>query len=282
MDRTAKNFLLKEELERHIESMSKAVNDIDVRQQSKVVFPAPVIMMSALLGIFAYCQTWNEIADFAEARLDFLKKFFHDLKSTPSHDTIRRFFCIVNPDSLERCYKTWAASMKENMGLPVSDEGQEDVGKIVAIDGKTICNAMNPRAKNGFRRIPAPQNGMKAMTKLHMVSAFLVDQSLSLDQEKVENKKNKINPQRILSFKKKHWGIEIGLHWQLDVTFNEDDDRKRKKGAQNFSLMNKMVLNVIKCHHHKDKKASVKRKRMKAAWDEKYLESLLIAWIKAF
>lgn len=43
-----------------------------------------------------------------------------------------------------------------------------------------------------------------------------------------------------------------------------------------------MTLNILKNHHHKDKKASVKRKRMKAAWDEDYLKSLLIAWLKAF
>ena len=83
-------------------------------------------------------------------------------------------------------------------------------------------------------------------------------------------------------FKRKHWGIENGLHWQLDVTFNEDDDRKRKNSAQNYSVISKMTLNILKNHQHKDKKASVKRKRMKAAWDEDYLKSLLIDWLKAF
>lgn len=90
------------------------------------------------------------------------------------------------------------------------------------------------------------------------------------------------DPKRILKFKRKHWGIENGLHWQLDVTFNEDDDRKRKNSAQNYSLINKMALNILKNHQHKDKKASIKRKRMKAVWEETYLGSLLIAWIKAF
>ena len=77
-------------------------------------------------------------------------------------------------------------------------------------------------------------------------------------------------------------GIENGLHWQLDVTFNEDDDRKRKNSAQNYSVISKMTLNILKNHQHKDKKASVKRKRMKAAWDEDYLKSLLIDWLKSF
>ena len=56
------------------------------------------------------------------------------------------------------------------------------------------------------------------------------------------------DPKRILKFKRKHWGIENGLHWQLDVTFNEDDDRKRKNSAQNYSLIAKMTLNILKNH----------------------------------
>ena len=90
------------------------------------------------------------------------------------------------------------------------------------------------------------------------------------------------DPKRILKFKRKHWGIENGLHWQLDVNFNEDDDRKRKNSALNYSLIVKMTLNILKNHQHKDKKASIKRKRMKAAWDEDYLKSLLTNWLKAF
>ena len=57
---------------------------------------------------------------------------------------------------------------------------------------------------------------------------------------------------------------------------------KGKNSAQNYSLMNKIALSILKNHQHKDQKASIKRKRMKAAWDEDYLKSLLISWIKAF
>ena len=108
MDKTAKDFLLRDDLERHLESMSNAVNGIDPRQASKVIHPAPVIMMSALMGVFANCQTWNEIADFAEARLDFLRSFFPTLEESPSHDTIRRFFCLVSSSLLENSYRKWA------------------------------------------------------------------------------------------------------------------------------------------------------------------------------
>lgn len=429
MDKTAKDFLLRDDLERHLESMSNAVNGIDPRQASKVIHPAPVIMMSALMGVFANCQTWNEIADFAEARLDFLRSFFPTLKESPSHDTIRRFFCLVSPSLLENSYRKWALSMRENMGIhlglddtgEVDEQQKEDFGRQIAIDGKTISKGMNERGKYDSEGFRIQEKNPKPMEKLHLLSAFLVDQCLSLGQEKVDSKENEIiaiprlldslelhegdvitidaigtqkdivsqiiekqadyllevkgnqpalmegievameavrkyheseyvkefsereeghglivnrtcrtcsdvyflgkifkqwegirtfgyidnwridkatgkdvterhyfitslenDPKRILKFKRKHWGIENGLHWQLDVTFNEDDDRKRKNSAQNYSLITKMTLNILKNHQHKDKKASIKRKRMKAAWDEDYLKSLLIAWLKAF
>ena len=429
MDKTVKDFLLREDLERHLESMSNAVNGIDPRQASKVIHPAPVIMMSALMGVFANCQTWNEIADFAEARLDFLPSFFPTLEESPSHDTIRRFFCLVSPSLLENSYRKWALSMRENMGIhlqqddtgEVDEQQKEDFGRQIAIDGKTISKGMNERGKYDSEGFRIQEKNPKPMEKLHLLSAFLVDQCLSLGQEKVDSKENEIiaiprlldslelhegdvitidaigtqkdivsqivekqadyllevkgnqpalmegievameavrkyheseyvkefsereeghglivnrtcrtcsdvyflgrifkqwegirtfgyidnwridkatgkdvterhyfitslenDPKRILKFKRKHWGIENGLHWQLDVTFNEDDDRKRKNSAQNYSLITKMTLNILKNHQHKDKKASIKRKRMKAAWDEDYLKSLLIAWLKAF
>lgn len=33
------------------------------------------------------------------------------------------------------------------------------------------------------------------------------------------------DPEKIMRVKRKHWGIENGLHWQLDITFKEDDSR---------------------------------------------------------
>jgi hypothetical protein len=44
-----------------------------------------------------------------------------------------------------------------------------------------------------------------------------------------------------------HWEIENILHWVLDVGFGEDLDRKRVgHAAQNFSLLNRIALNLLK------------------------------------
>lgn len=44
-----------------------------------------------------------------------------------------------------------------------------------------------------------------------------------------------------------HWGIENSLHWQLDVSMDEDQCRLRvKHGAENFSRLRRFALNKLK------------------------------------
>jgi len=70
-----------------------------------------------------------------------------------------------------------------------------------------------------------------------------------------------------------HWGIENGLHWQLDVSFHEDASRiENRHGAANFALFRKMALSLLKQHPHKD---SIARKRKAAALDSEFLAEIL-------
>lgn len=73
---------------------------------------------------------------------------------------------------------------------------------------------------------------------------------------------------------REHWAIENQLHWTLDVSFGEDQSQKRAGyAAQNFSLINKVALNMLK--NEKSTKTSMKNKRHKAGWDNEYLKFLL-------
>ena len=71
-----------------------------------------------------------------------------------------------------------------------------------------------------------------------------------------------------------HWSIENELHYVLDVDFNEDYCRKRKKNAaENFNIIRKMALNIVRSD--KQSKASLKRRRKSAGWNNGYLDALL-------
>lgn len=71
-----------------------------------------------------------------------------------------------------------------------------------------------------------------------------------------------------------HWGVENNLHWQLDVSFREDESRMRKgHSAENFVVIRHIALNLLK--QDKSVKLGIKNKRLKAGWDEDYLVKLL-------
>jgi Transposase len=69
-------------------------------------------------------------------------------------------------------------------------------------------------------------------------------------------------------------GVSIARNLQLDVSFNEDSSRKRAGyAAQNFSMINRIALNLIKKEN--SKKRSVKGKRLDAGWNNQYLLKIL-------
>jgi predicted transposase YbfD/YdcC len=71
-----------------------------------------------------------------------------------------------------------------------------------------------------------------------------------------------------------HWSIENGLHWHLDVNFNEDACRVRKDhGAENLSRLRRMALNLLQAE--KTCRGGIKTKRLKAGWDPPYLLKVL-------
>ncbi len=72
-----------------------------------------------------------------------------------------------------------------------------------------------------------------------------------------------------------HWGIENSLHWVLDVCFNEDDCRVRKDHRpENLAVIRHLALNLL--GRDTTTRAGIKTRRLKAGWNEPYLEHLLL------
>ncbi|MHC4260517.1 MAG: ISAs1 family transposase [Planctomycetota bacterium] len=82
------------------------------------------------------------------------------------------------------------------------------------------------------------------------------------------------DPQHLLQIIRQHWGIENKLHWVLDVAFGEDLCRVRRGyGPQNFAVLRHIALNLLK-QEFSDKRG-IHNKRLRAGWDEAYLELVL-------
>ncbi|MEW6499614.1 MAG: ISAs1 family transposase, partial [Cyanobacteriota bacterium] len=73
-----------------------------------------------------------------------------------------------------------------------------------------------------------------------------------------------------------HWGVENGLHWTMDVTFNEDACRVRTGHApQNLALLRRIALNAL--NRELSFKRSTRQKSHRAAMDNNYMLTIFAA-----
>jgi predicted transposase YbfD/YdcC len=79
---------------------------------------------------------------------------------------------------------------------------------------------------------------------------------------------------KVLSATRRHWQIENGQHWTLDVAYKEDLCRVRAGHlAKNLATLRRLSLNLLK--RESSLKVGVQTKRQRAGWDSAYLETLL-------
>ena len=71
-----------------------------------------------------------------------------------------------------------------------------------------------------------------------------------------------------------HWGIENNLHWQLDVSFREDECRVHRGHAPaNLSVIRRFALGLLK--RDKSCRRGMETKRLKCAANDEYREKVL-------
>ena len=136
----------------------------DPRSERNQLHSMPEILLLTLCAAICGAEGWQDVEDFGEAKIDFLKKFFPYKHGIPSDDTCRRFFRALDPEKFQELFRAWVQSFQLNL----QDE-------IIAIDGKSSRHSFDHD---------------KAM--LHMVSAYATKTGLVLAQEKVSNKSNEI------------------------------------------------------------------------------------------
>jgi len=84
------------------------------------------------------------------------------------------------------------------------------------------------------------------------------------------------NAERIAFAVRSHWLIENGLHWTLDVVFNEDKSRMRKDNAgENMALVRHITINMLNNAKKQIKNIGLKALRKKAGWGNQTLSLIL-------
>jgi predicted transposase YbfD/YdcC len=148
----------------------------DPRREHGKVHLLDEIVFMAICAVLCGANNWQEIAEYAESKRDWLKTFLTLPGGVPSHDTFRRVFCLLDPLAFQACFADWMAALMKRHGLTPIPVAQPPL-KPVAIDGKT---------QRGSARRTVGQS------PLHMVSAWSVENHLSLGQVATAAKSNEI------------------------------------------------------------------------------------------
>jgi predicted transposase YbfD/YdcC len=87
----------------------------------------------------------------------------------------------------------------------------------------------------------------KACKSVWMVESKRVYQDKTTTQQRYYiSSLAQVSAQRMIGLTRGHWSIENQLHWQLDVSFQEDESRVRRDNApQNLSVIRKLALQLL-------------------------------------
>jgi predicted transposase YbfD/YdcC len=133
--------------------------------KGNLIYTLDEILFLTISAVISGNSTWVAIAEFGRLKLDWLRKFYSYQYGTPSHDAISDLFTLLDPQSFGECFINWVKA--------IADIVDSDV---VSFDGKTIRGV-----GSNSRKYP-----------IHIVTAFCINNRISLGQESVEDKSNEI------------------------------------------------------------------------------------------
>ena len=110
---------------------------VDSRIKAKCKYSTKFIVVITFLAILDIRETWQEIADFAEDKKDFLSKFIEYPDTLPVHDTYMRVFAKINSESLEKVIVSFLSECINKVVKENIEKNPEDFDHL-AIDGKVL------------------------------------------------------------------------------------------------------------------------------------------------
>lgn len=130
----------------------------DDRESWRVAHPLPEVLLLAVCGTIGACDDFDEIVEWGEDNLPFLRRFLPYHHGVPGSRWLRALLNRIDPGLFGEMFQSWAAAIRP------------EAPALVAIDGKSSrgsCDRGNGRAA------------------LHLVSAFATREKLVLAQEAV-------------------------------------------------------------------------------------------------
>jgi hypothetical protein len=106
----------------------------DQRQQAKVLYPLSEVILTTLCAIICGADSYVEIEEFGNAKIDFLRRYLPFEHGIPSHDTLGIIFSNIDSKMFSQKFIEWTRML------------QKSIPQFIAVDGKTAR-----RSKDGGR-----------------------------------------------------------------------------------------------------------------------------------
>ena len=169
----------------------------DPRSQAHITYKLSDILFMLVCGMISGCTDLEMIIEFSEERIIFLKKYT-ELDNIPCLSTLSNILKIVNPNHLELCLYGIFNNVFETK-IKIKE-------REISIDGKTVCSTASMKEHE---------------RPMHIVTALLVDKSLSLGQKVIESKSNEIPAVRELLDELNIKGAIVTLDAVLQLKANQ-------------------------------------------------------------
>ena len=138
----------------------------DPREAHRVAIPLQEILLLAVCGSIADCDSYDHIAAWGKQHIEFLRRFQPYHFGVPSGRWLTLMMNRISPELFSACFTSWVRAC------------WPDRPELVAIDGKTSRRSHDRSVDK------AP---------LHLVSAFATTAGLVLGQEAVDGKTNELS-----------------------------------------------------------------------------------------
>lgn len=136
------------------------------------------ILVIAVCAVLCGAEGWDDIAEFSEAKQEWLQERLRLENGLPCADTYRRVFARLDPEAFGERFLRWVQAVQEQTKEQTKEQtSKRRQDQIIAIDGKTL--------RHSFDSASGQQS-------IHMVSAFASSSRLVLAQAKVDAKSNEI------------------------------------------------------------------------------------------
>ncbi len=134
------------------------------------------LIVICICGVLGGADGPKAIGVWAQSNADWLQKYLALPAGIPSHDTLGRLLTLLKPAAFQACFEQWINSLRNRVADSVDATGKS-TGEVIAIDGKALRRSHDRKHQLGA---------------LFLVSAWSVQQGISLGQLATEEKSNEI------------------------------------------------------------------------------------------